>query len=534
MIVPVAPQTAPWPKRGEAPNNYAAMADAVGATMPATIDGVNAVATFTNQRAIDAQASATAASNSAAAAASSATTAAQQAQAATNNGAAQVALAAAQAQLATDNGAAQVALAAEQVALANTARTGAEAAQASAETAAAAAGAAAGLPALAGNSKKVLRVKTDETGVEFAALGQAIGDILFSTYAPDNTYLPADGSVYLKSSYPALSGVSRMVGDLSRTTGIAKAMPGNEAWSGVAFGNGVFVAIANGSAAVAVSSDGINWTQGSLPSSAAWISIAFGNGVFVAVASGSSSAAVSSDGVNWTSTLLPASSSWISITFGNGVFVAITTLASVAATSTNGINWTQRVLPNSVQWVSVAYGRGMFVAIAGGSSQSTSAAFSHDGAVWTTATLPVSHRWASVAFGNGLFVAVAETTDGTNSPMVVAVSWDGISWSLANIPSARSHAIAYAEGWFVAVPPSSGGSALLSRNGFDWVLVKCPLYSYLSRTLAYGNGVLVAVSTSTYPGHGYWPAYWYDRATQFALPDISTPSGVSAFIKAKP
>lgn len=63
--VPVVPQTAPWPQRNEAPGNYSSMADAVGATLPTTIDGMNEAVDFINQRAIDASGSASAAAASA-------------------------------------------------------------------------------------------------------------------------------------------------------------------------------------------------------------------------------------------------------------------------------------------------------------------------------------------------------------------------------------------------------------------------------------------------------------------------------------
>lgn len=94
-----------------------------------------------------------AAATSAGHAADSATAAANSATAATNNGAAQVQLAAAQVALATD----QVTLAADQVGLANTARTGAEAAQAQAIAAAVAAGEGAGFPEIGEVGDALLR-----------------------------------------------------------------------------------------------------------------------------------------------------------------------------------------------------------------------------------------------------------------------------------------------------------------------------------------------------------------------------------------
>lgn len=129
--VPVAPQTAPWPQRNEAPANYTSMADAVGATLPATIAGVNEVAAFINQRAI--------------VAAASATTASQHEQ-----------------------------VAADQAALANTARQGAEAAATAAEMSAAIAGAATGIDT---KGKEGLPLVVDASGMVVASSGYKRYDV---------------------------------------------------------------------------------------------------------------------------------------------------------------------------------------------------------------------------------------------------------------------------------------------------------------------------------------------------------------------
>jgi hypothetical protein len=56
----------------------------------------------------------------------------------------------------------------------------------------------------------------------------------------------------------------------------------------------MFVAIANGSAAVATSPDGINWSARTLPSSQDWMSVTYGNSEFVAVAYGPTTVAATS------------------------------------------------------------------------------------------------------------------------------------------------------------------------------------------------------------------------------------------------
>jgi|GEM_PF-3345744 len=135
-LPPVVRQTAPWPKRSEAPANFSTMADAVGATMPNTIDDLNTALKWQADSMAATADYKTAAGQSATAASDSATLAQQ-----------------------------QVGLAAGQVVLAKAQADAAKGSAESAQVSAAAAGSAAGLPSLVGNAKKVLGVKADETGV---------------------------------------------------------------------------------------------------------------------------------------------------------------------------------------------------------------------------------------------------------------------------------------------------------------------------------------------------------------------------------
>ena len=83
-----------------------------------------------------------------------------------------------------------------------------------------------------------------------------------------------------------------------------------------------------------------------MPNQRLWNSIAYGNGKYVAVAESSQFMAVSSDGINW-SEYYTLYGQWKSITYGNSknIFVAITD-GPIAGTSTDGISWTQRSISN--------------------------------------------------------------------------------------------------------------------------------------------------------------------------------------------
>jgi hypothetical protein len=81
-----------------------------------------------------------------------------------------------------------------------------------------------------------------------------------------------------------------------------------------------FVAVGNAGLAF-TSTDGINWTVIRMPATLNWTGIAFGNGKWVAVGGPSSISATSSDGINWTKVTLPKSASWTSVAYGNGQFL---------------------------------------------------------------------------------------------------------------------------------------------------------------------------------------------------------------------
>jgi hypothetical protein len=88
------------------------------------------------------------------------------------------------------------------------------------------------------------------------------------------------------------------------------------------YGGRKFVAVfgvTSSSNKAAYSADGINWTEAELPASAQWNSIAYGDGIFVALASGT--AAWSEDGVDWTAAELPQlqeGATWAALAFMEG------------------------------------------------------------------------------------------------------------------------------------------------------------------------------------------------------------------------
>jgi hypothetical protein len=119
------------------------------------------------------------------------------------------------------------------------------------------------------------------------------------------------------------------------------------------------------------SPDGINWTSRTSAADNAWTSVAYGNGLWVAVSSSGIGNRVmtSPDGITWTSRTSAADNDWRSVSYGNGLWVAVSAgSGDMVMTSPDGINWTSRTSANGA-WQSVAYGNGLWVAVsASGSS----------------------------------------------------------------------------------------------------------------------------------------------------------------------
>jgi hypothetical protein len=224
-------------------------------------------------------------------------------------------------------------------------------------------------------------------------------------------------------------------------------------WSSVAYGNGVFVAVASsGTSRVMTSTNnGETWTARSAAAANSWRSVTYGNGVFVAVASdGTNQVMTSTDGETWTAGTASEASFWSSVAYGNGVFVAVATFGTNRVmTSTTGETWRSRSAEAN-SWRSVAYGNGVFVAVA--SDGSSRVMTSADSETWTARTAAAESTWYSVAYGNGVFVAVARggtikvMTSGVYVPPISAPAAPAAPTSVVATPGSGSVSIAFTAG----------------------------------------------------------------------------------------
>ena len=185
---------------------------------------------------------------------------------------------------------------------------------------------------------------------------------------------------------------------------------------GIAYGNGVFVAVGyNGT--IARSTDG-GATWGSLISnpfgSSIIASIAYGNGVFVAGTADGKIARSLDGGATWGSLISsPFGGSYLySIAYGNGVFVAGSTIGKIARSLDGGATWGSLISNpfGSSNIVSIAYGNGVFVA---GTADGKIARSLDGGATWgikygdsSTVTVLTANIYGIATNGAGCFVIV--------------------------------------------------------------------------------------------------------------------------------
>ena len=264
-------------------------------------------------------------------------------------------------------------------------------------------------------------------------------------------------------------------------------LPATASWFGVAYGNGVFVAITP-TYRGATSPDGITWTQRVLPAKD-WSAITYGNGLFVVVALNNGAVATSPDGITWTLGTMPAYGWWTSVTYGDGLFVAVGDYNSgtpnpICATSPDGITWTQRTMP-TYGWVSVAYGNGLFVAVG-----YQHCATSPDGITWTLRTIS-SENWSSVVYGNGTFIAVAGRSSLSTA---TAASMNGIDWEYHDLPGSNYwSSVVFGNDKFIAIARSDADISATSMDGLVWNRVYMPVATNWN-SATYGGGAFVAVA----------------------------------------
>lgn len=290
---------------------------------------------------------------------------------------------------------------------------------------------------------------------------------------------------------------------------VSVSMPNKRSLASVTYGGGKFVAVGGvsstyGDAAAVYSTDGVIWNEATLPGGAheSWTGVAYGNGKFVAAGYryNDHHLAYSSDGKTWYDGSIPDVRDILCITYGNGKFVALCTTTSGSSVagysayySTNGINWTAAKIPQN-EYDSITYGNGKFVAV----GDTYDFIYSTDGINWSTTSLSERHGWGSVTYGDGKFVAVSGYGS-TLGDTYVAYSLNGVAWTVQKMTSSSSwNGVTYGSGKFVAVGLTTGGvgAVAYSSDGISWQTNTTPVSEWW-KSVAYGNGKFVAVTSTS-------------------------------------
>ncbi len=274
--------------------------------------------------------------------------------------------------------------------------------------------------------------------------------------------------------------------------------------SGIAYGNGEFVAV--GGTSLEISPDGTNWTQYISPPVLNYEGIVFGAGVFMAFgypvttnSSGPCYILQSYDGIHWTN-VYQTPVQIAGAAYGNDQIVFVG--SHIISATLNPLQWTE--FAPGITIGGVTYGAGQFVATSGGAILS-----SGDGLVWQYEYSTNNLTLGSLACGNGVFVATCRTNGysyGYNYGSGFLISSNLASWqfvALANYfsssPSGPGVAgIIFGGGYFIGAV--NNGSSLYttytSTNGFNWAnrvgANGATLFDFGAGSfVADGNGVLL-------------------------------------------
>lgn len=262
-------------------------------------------------------------------------------------------------------------------------------------------------------------------------------------------------------------------------------LPLSQEWSSIAYNQplGLFLAVASAASGggttdkYATSPDGKIWTLRSFPSAGRWRG-ATGLGSiagFLVVSDNPNTSRVTTDGINWTSGTLP-SGGWTSVTFGPGLNAVAVNSGNGAATSGDAVTWTTITMPAS-GWSHVAYGNGLFIACNGTSQIATSPT----GAVWTLRNLPAGATGFRSAWDGRQWLVIGVTGTAATSP-------DGVTWTqTATQPVPSSYGIASGDGVTVA---TQKGYAAATSDGLTWAMQRLAGITNVEYG-AYGGGRFV-------------------------------------------
>ncbi len=244
--------------------------------------------------------------------------------------------------------------------------------------------------------------------------------------------------------------------------------------------------------------------------------LAFGNGVYVAVGYNTNKVFYSTNGVNWNTVTVDFTREWASIAYGNGVFIIIAWNTSKYMRSTDGVNWTYHDFPSVRFYHDIEFGDGKFVVVGHGGYSSWY--YSEDGLTWSTMTIGLSgNTYHKLKYDAGRFVV----TQYANNDQI-GTSTDGINWTSITLPiSVNGQGLTYGNGYWVIA--TADKKILKSTDLASWSYITNPASTSNFAEIAYGDGKFVAIYQGTasiisvYPSSADFSTY-----TNVSIPTANT------------
>jgi hypothetical protein len=388
-------------------------------------------------------------------------------------------------------------------------------------------------------------------------------------------YIKADGSYYLRSSYPTLAALIGSPIQLSNST-VTYTNTSLQSGS-VSYTNGLFLmngsvynsggsttAVAN---ALFTSTDGVNWTSRSgwnvvgvsgyaYQGGDYWTDVcAYGNSTYVAPANQLNGGAnwvqySTNGGVTWSRASYPGNGAVGGIAFGgtSNRFLLIANYDNCgtwqnggAFYGTNGSSWTATTpgLENTGPWLMDGYSGG-FVLGAGSTQGSanttgTKLVYSPDGTTWTNITSTIPNLWSvrAISYVNGQFVVIAVTSVGGIYNTVIYTSTTGASgtWTQVthNLPTGATNV--YNAFGMTHVRWNGSVYFLYGANYFSSDLQTWAPGSTLTKVTAVYNNKFYGRNQAAPTSVSWFDTNAYNAATQFPVPNwggVST-GGLNAY-----
>ena len=262
--------------------------------------------------------------------------------------------------------------------------------------------------------------------------------------------------------------------------------------TGVAYGGGLFVAVAD-NGAVITSSDGSIWSAQNANTTNHLTMVRYVNGGFWAVGFGGTLVA-SSNGTDWVAQSSGVSGGLMDVAYGNGTYVAVglSSGQGMPLTSPDGTNWISQVPSTTGQMYSVLFRGGQFVApvYLEPSTQKSYLCGSADGVTWTNYA-PNNIFLLTLAASPTVFAAIGNNFQAGTYPLMT--SPDGNTWTMhTGGGMTQLVGIGYQQ-QFVAV--GANGYILTSPNGNSWTRRTSPTTQFL-QAIAFSPQTAVIVGAN--------------------------------------